>query len=213
MIIKALLAHGASWGPTAQVLKEAIQDRANGRLREYLARFLGYGTVDPVRSMSASDERATLIGWNLIREKEAFLHSLPLPPSLSRRTDWRRLTVTLAWLTPINPAHRAYRRAHLWFDAPSGALVGDRAESDANAAKRGTLQHEVFDGERACLFVDGDEIAICVSCRQDGGAFSEPIRYAIIVSLEVREGVGLPIYAEIEERVRLRVPAVRIGAS
>ena len=55
-------------------------------------------------------------------------------------------------------------------------------------------------------FQDGDRIAIKVNCRADAGNISNPIRYGLAVTLEVAEGVNIPIYQEVRDRFRIRVP-------
>ena len=42
---------------------------------------------------------------------------------------------------------------------------------------------------------------IKVNCSKDAIAFPDSIHYALIVSLEVAEGVNLPIYNEIKNRI------------
>lgn len=78
LLIKALLAHGATWGEAAEILTPVLAPRANGQVKEHIGRFLGYGTLNPGRSLSASDECATLIGWGSAQPDDAFLHSMPL---------------------------------------------------------------------------------------------------------------------------------------
>jgi len=111
VLLKALLVHGARWGESKEAIARAIPlaDKA------LIARMLGYGTADVTRVMECAQHRATAIGFGALTEDQAHRFTFPLPPSLSGRNDWRRLVVTLAWFTPINAAHRAYRRAQLFF--------------------------------------------------------------------------------------------------
>lgn len=83
------------------------------------------------------------------------------------------------------------------------------ASADWQAVQRGTVQHEVFEGQKAAAFVDGDEIVVHVSCREDAKILSGPVSYALAVTLEVDEAIGIDIYAEVRERVenKLRVAA------
>jgi hypothetical protein len=71
--------------------------------------------------------------------------------------------------------------------------------------QRGTVQHEVFEGEKAAAFVDGDEIVIHVSCREDAAVLADAVPYALAVTLEVDEAMGVDIYTEIQERVRAKL--------
>jgi len=124
--------------------------------------------------------------------------------------------VTLAGLTPINCKNRKYRKAALYFDFPSQdvaeSLGASRQDADWMAAKRGTVQHEVWEGQSAAVYSEGELLSIRVNCREDAGKLDaeERIPYAIAVTLEVAENTELPIYEEI--RARIQVP-VRISAS
>jgi hypothetical protein len=74
--------------------------------------------------------------------------------------------------------------------------------------RRGTVQHDVWEGEKAAAYADGDVLEVLVSCAADAGEMREAVPFGLCVSLEVAEGVELPIYEEIAARVRL---AERVG--
>ena len=79
--------------------------------------------------------------------------SFPLPPSLSAVTDTRRLTITLAWLTPVKCTNQSYRVAHLWFSAPKENKIATKGiNAVRNASQRGTVQHEVFEDRTGYTF-------------------------------------------------------------
>ncbi|WP_457653269.1 S8 family serine peptidase [Rhodocaloribacter sp.] len=206
VLLKTLLAHGASWGD-AYAIYEAILKNNHGNSRtfkNYVGRFLGYGPADLARVAACTDQRVTVLGYGALEDGQAHVYRLPLPPSLSASTERRRLTVTLAWITPVNPARRGYRIAHLWFD-PKNGLAPTRLDADYHAVRRGTLQHEVREGHKAEPFQDGDAITLKVRCRADAGEIMEPVRYGLAVTLEVAEGVSLPIYQEVRDRLRVPV--------
>lgn len=207
VLLKTMLVHGASWGEAYSTLQSELKVPENRtKFREYAARFLGFGIINSERLGECSDQRATLLGCGALRNEQAHLYSLPLPPSLSGRRIWRRLTVTLCWLSPINSAHQGYRRASLWFEFDMDTLRLKRHEADNRTVMRGTVQHEVFDGEDALAFVDGSSLNIKVNCRQDAGPLRDPIPYAIAVSLEVAQDIDLAIYEEIGARIRQAIP-------
>jgi Subtilase family len=207
VLIKAMMVHGCSWDEPMTIL-EPILGGLNGRppVREYAARFLGYGPSETQRVLNCTEQRATLIGCGDLSDGEAHIYSVPLPPSLSAQLVWRKLTVTLAWLTPVHPLHRAYRRAALWFSPPEDELLVRRTQVDWQMAQRGTVQHEILEGEQATAFVDGRSLAVQVNCRALAGPLDEEIPYAVAVSLEVAEGVAIAIYDEIRARVRIGIP-------
>jgi hypothetical protein len=212
VVLKALLVHAASWTRADGTLNAAFANAINdGReLRRIKQQFLGYGEMQPDRCLSATDQRATLLGWSTIREDEGRMFSFPLPPSLAASTEWRRLSVTLAWLTPLNNKHKNYRRAHLFLKVPNEEIgTPEVAGADEQSTQRGTVQHRVFEGERAKVFVDGASLAIQVSCRADAGDIDDAVPFALIASLEVAQTSQIALYQEVAARIR---PQVEIAA-
>jgi hypothetical protein len=69
--------------------------------------------------------------------------------------------------------------------------------------RRGTLQHEIFEGDEAVAYMDGTNVRVKVNCRADAGLLIEPVPYALAVTLETAESLRVPVYAEVAERVRV----------
>ena len=204
VLIKALLVHGADWMDIRTLYESCLRNPQNSRtFREYVTRFIGYGFADVTKVIACTDQRVTIMGFGKLGDGQAHEFRLPLPPSLSARNVKRRLTITLAWLTPVNSRHHRYRIAHLWFD-PKNNVIPDRIDADGRAVQRGTVQHEVLEGEQAADFQDGDAIVIKVNCRADAGDIPESIRYGLAVTLEVAEDIT--IYQEVRERLYVRIP-------
>jgi hypothetical protein len=200
--LKALLVHSASWGHAGEVLDRILRTRQNSRqFKEYVTRLLGYGGIEPARVRECTQHRVTALGGGHLQAEQAHVHRFPLPPGLSGQRGWRRLTIALAWLTPINTSHQSWRRADLWFTPPTDPLQLKRQQAEWRAVQRGTLQHEVLDGDRAAAFVDGDSLEIRISCRPDAGALEDSVPYALATTLEVAEEIGVDIYNEVRERV------------
>jgi hypothetical protein len=212
VLLKALLVHSASWDAAQEVLDRAFMEEMPEKKdrRRIKQQFLGFGEVQSDRCFSSSDQRATLLGWSTIREDEGQIFSLPLPPSLAASTEWRRLTVTLAWLTPINNKHKNYRIGQLFVKVPNSEIgTPDLAGLDEQSAQRGTVEHRVFEGEKAKAFVDGANLSIQVNCRADAGDLNDDIPFAVVASLEVAQTSQIAIYEEISARIR---PQVEIEA-
>jgi len=220
IVIKALLAHSAEWGNAQDVLRSTLMtDERRRSFSEYVSRILGYGGIRADWVMSCTPYRVTAIGCGVLSADAGQFHEVPLPPSLSGKRGKRRLTATLAWMTPVNPRHQHWRRAQLWFhpdpDRPAderGAYTPlnlRRTQADRQAAQRGTLQHEVYDGEAAAAYVDGSSIKIQVSCRADAGKLDDEVPYAVALTLEVADQLGIPIYDEVQ--VRVQAARVRIS--
>jgi hypothetical protein len=207
VILKALLVHGASWGEAADELQNvfgaSVRDwREMLRLK---ARFLGYGQVDPKRALFSEDKRVLMLGWDSLTCGQAHDYSVPLPPSLSGKKVKRRLTVTLAWISPLNPRHKDYRKALLWIWSEKDKLVLDKKDLDTESSRRGTVQHMIFEGDRVRAFSDVDKLIVKVSCAEEAGRLVESISYAIAVTLEIADPIDLKIFNEVKDRIRLKV--------
>lgn len=206
VLLKALLTHGADWGDLEHQILAARPDISDRRKQQdFIARFVGYGLADIDRALTCTEQRATLIGVGELKDGEALEFRAPMPPCLSAQTIKRRLTITLAWLTPVNVRNSKYRSARLWINPPSDEFGVSRVNYQWQHVQRGTLQHEILEGENALAFVDGNEAVFKVNCSEDGGKLPDPVPFALCVSLEVAEGIELPIYQQIRDRVSVRV--------
>ena len=207
--LKAMITHGAEWGSAGTRLTDILRNPSNSRqFKEYVSRLLGYGAVDIGRVSECTAWRVTALSGGELGEDESHVHTFPLPPSLNGLRTHKRLIITLAWFSPVNPRHQAWRRASLWFDPPRRELNVDRQQADYRAVQRGTLQHEVLEGKAPATFNHGGALQIRVSCRSDAGALEESVPYALAVSLEVAPDLTLDIYDEVRTAVqaaRLRV--------
>lgn len=207
LLAKAALVHRASWGLARAPVEAALDELGVRGQRDRVARLLGYGLARPDGVLRCDTHQATVFAVDRIGAGVAHAYSFPLPPSLSARAVERRVTLTLAWLTPINPVHRAYRRAAMTLE-PLGAersALGQGNEITRNAARRGTLQHEVLIGNRAVPYAPGAAVELVVSCRADAGVLDVLVPYALLATVEVPVAVGLPIYEEIRQALRIPV--------
>jgi hypothetical protein len=214
-LVKCLLIHGCGWNgccaPWRELFRRQVVGRYTGAARALheknaVARFLGYGATDPARVQYSDDHRVTLLGCGHLREAEAHEFVLPVPGGLSGIAGMRRLTVTLAWFTPINPLHVRYRKAALWFEVDDvDPLRLTRRDAEWHAVRRGTVQHEIFEGTRAVVVPVGARLIIKVNCKEDAGRLTESVPYALAVTLEVAPGLGLNVYEEVRVRLRPQV--------
>jgi hypothetical protein len=218
VLLKALLVHGARWGNACETLRGYFPAERRDHERHEIAGWLGYGEVDPARVLACTGQRTTLIACNHLLNDFAHVYRLPLPPSLNGRKIWRRLTVTLAWFTSINPFHEDYQRGDLWFslyDVPESTRSDDkkgeaarllkiqRTGANWQSVRRGTVQHEILEGESASVF-DEEELRIAINCRDVAGR-PEFMPYGLAVTLEVAETENVPIYDEIRARLQVQV--------
>lgn len=212
VVLKALVVHGASWGEAEALIEGAFPEAADDwrQMSRLKQQFLGYGQVDASRAVASSERRATILGWGHIAREQAQTYRLPLPPSLAASTELRRLTATLAWLTPANHRHQNYRRAQLWLSTDGIELATTKHGLDAQSARRGTVEHRIWQGEHAVPFVDGAAMQISVNCKDDAGKLDVHVPYAIAVSLEVGVNSNIEVYEEVRARIR---PAVAVVAA
>jgi len=213
VILKAMLVHGASWGDTEELLDKVFDGLDNGqerrwRIKRACAQFLGYGPADFDRGTICTDQRVIVLGCGDLKAEEGHVYNFPLPPALSAQTVKRRLTITLAWFTPINPRHRNYGVADLWFTPPDSRLQVTRQDADHHSVKRGTVQHEVLEGTNAVPITDGDTMPVQVNCRPEAASrIDAAIPYALLVSLETTQPLAASIYTQVKAKIdALHVP-------
>jgi hypothetical protein len=207
-LIKALVVHGASWGDAADMIENAILNGMHStEVKKGIARCLGYGRPNFAKSIECTASRATAIGYGVITKDQRHEYRLPLPPSLSGLDCWRRLTITLAWLSPISLDNRKYRKAALTFEATetAAAVGGNRVGAQWQQVRNGTLQHEIFEGSEVRAFQEGECLVIPVQCREDAGTLDVDVPYGLAVSLEVKEEVGIPLYEEIQGLIEVSI--------
>lgn len=206
VLVKAAIVHSARWGTANVFITRASEEVSAARPRDVVTRMIGYGRARPSSVLICDDHRVTALGAAHLEEGQAHAYRFPLPACLASHTERRRLTITLAWFTPINPEHRFYRRAALAVE-PAG-LPGpfvERDDVDHNAARRGTIQHDVLSGRRAVPYAPDKAIELVVSCRADAGELSTAVPYAIFVTLEVPQNAALPVYQQVRQALRVPV--------
>lgn len=226
VVIKTVLVHSAGWGEAQETIRQLI---AAGNVfngiseKAALARLLGYGSIGTERLIRSTEYRVMLLGFQHLRKDEAHVYSLPIPSGLNGVRGWRRVVVTLGWCTPTNPRNSSYRRAKLWFEpysipAKEGKRIlkdGEletllnlrRVEADWQAVRRGTVQHEIFEGIDASSFLDNSHFQIQVNCAAAGGDKLEnlSIPYCLAITVEVAADLNISIYQEIRNRILVPV--------
>ncbi|MBP2831268.1 S8 family peptidase [Aquimarina sp. U1-2] len=212
VIIKSLLVHSASWGEKSSLLLDLIKNlpgTAANTSKKNILPYLGYGHVDPQRILYSTDKRVTLLGYGKLSSGGAHLYRFPLPPSLSTDKIEKRLTITLAYHSPLNFNTRKYRKAQLYFDnvTHNGHLDLSRSYYDFRTTQLGTTQHDILQGDKADVFIDNDYLEIKVNCREDASGLEKTflVKYGLAVTLEVKEDVDITIYEEIKQRLQTRI--------
>ncbi|MCG6861405.1 MAG: hypothetical protein LJE70_09060 [Chromatiaceae bacterium] len=97
----------------------------------------------------------------------------------------------------------------MWFTNDASDLIGAKRGPngyDDDMVRRGTVQHERFEGAKARAFADGDAARIQVNCSEDAPGLDDPVDYGLVVSLEVAEEVPVAVYQQIRQAIRPVVP-------
>jgi hypothetical protein len=219
VLIKSLLVHGASWQQSSDLLHEIVRDKPGvppTYIKKHITPYLGYGVVNGQRVLSCTDSRVTLLGWGELELDKAHEFIFPLPEALGRAAVEKRLTTTLAWISPTNWQSRQYRQARLYIDNLTGdnyvpkdeQLTLHREGIDWNTTRRGTVQHDVLVGRQADPLVNEGTLVLKVDCRKDapGLAPGTTIRYGLAVTLEVNESDKIEIYEEVRQKLAILNP-------
>jgi len=216
-LIKALLVHGAQWGSLSKTVLDhgpsfahiSPLNSRHMREKDFISSWLGYGPVDEERALRCASNRATLIGVGEVKKDRAVSFTAPMPPGLGRVVTMRRMTVTLAWMSPTKSSLQRYRQAKLWIQPPEDFGTSRINTPFHMTVKRGTVQHEVWEGERKALpIVDGQMFECKVNCMEDAPGLTDEIKFALCVTLEVGIESGIDIYQEIRDRIRPAVPVL-----
>ena len=171
----------------------------------------GYGALARELAQGCESNEAVVLYVGDIGEDESRRLSLPLPDGLQAR-GLKRVTATLAWLSPINWRHRQYRRAALEFSQPRGfADLGTALGAVGDKPKRGTLQHVEWEISRTVGVGQGSDLELTVNCKgQAGGLQGQRVDFAVVLSLWVAPELNVDVYTQVRQQVaaRVAVPAV-----
>lgn len=195
---KALLVNAASWSGAEDYLGGIEENATRSQRRALATKVLGYGTVDEGRVAIGAKQRVSVLITGFLNEEGSRSFAFPLPASLSGQAEWRRIGITLAWMTPTNNTHQQYRRSRLWFqlDDRQGLRVS-RQEANHHAVRRGTLQHEVFDGTDAIVVTPGDTFDVSVHYAGAAGGGAGSVHYGLVITFEVGPDSAVAVYDEV----------------
>lgn len=192
---KALLVHGSAFPEAADYGTPAD-------------RLVGHGPLSRDLAAGCTPSQATVLITGDLAARQSIQVEVPFPQELAGMTDLRRISMTLAWFSPINWNHRQYRRAKLTVDGPREIPSGARKTRgpDYRLTQRGTVQHRVLETERA---FSSEQLTFTINCADQAGGFSGTVPFALALSLEVGSGVSLDVYDLVRSHIRDRA---RIGS-
>jgi hypothetical protein len=187
---KALLMHGTTF--TADQLLILPTDR-----------LLGYGPLGRDLASGCLPSQATVLFTGDLRDREEVDLVMPFPQSVAGLSALRRITMTLAWFSPVNWNHRQYRRAKLVVEGPSEIPGPTRSAHGINhqLAQRGTVHHRVIETTRA---YPAAHLTFPVKCSGQAGGLTGSVPFALAVTLEVGPGNAVDVYDAVRQEIRAR---------
>ncbi len=187
---KALLVHGAAFPHNASY--GIPTDR-----------LVGYGSLDRDLAAGCLNTQSTILFTGDIGPRQRTDIQVPFPHDIASLSELRRITVTLAWFSPINWNHRHYRRAKLTINGPPQipSNLRNNLGPDYRLTERGTVLHRVFETDRA--FTE-ETLTFTVKCFDQAGGFTDTIPFALAISLEVGTGVNLDVYSLVKNQLQTR---------
>lgn len=208
--LRALLINTAVWG---SVVTPQDADPSDWRApKSATQKMMGYGSLRQDRIGRGAAERVTVVTTGVIGSGRRQVVEVPLPASLNGRRDRRRASITLAWMSTINSYSRGYKRERLNFELVNSRDVKlKRSSVLREAARKGTVQHEHFDGTSAVAVTEGLSLVLHVNSASEEAQHSRQSTYALVVTFEVEESAEVPVYAEIAEVLRAQARLPRPG--
>lgn len=217
VMLKTLLAHGASWGAIGEALDNAYPPHESTKWsprRNTITQFLGYGQLDVSRVVSGTSNRITLLAQDMIRADQRHEYILPIPASLLNNREVRTVTITLSWTCPMTHKTADHRAVVLQLVGAKkntssfwgGVARTPRAQPNASTSERGTLIHTVQAGTKKIIDEKG-RLVIGVQGIAKQGFELQQVPYALAITLEIGQQARSQLYAEVEAHVRTRTRA------
>lgn len=208
VMIKALMVHGTHWWKADEIFRSILSGKA---IVKKIHPFIGYGKVYEPYVLYSTNQRVTILGFGKLQKEQMDVFSIPLPEALSSQEIEKHVILTLAWFSPLNFQSSKYRQAYLSLEniatAADAELKLTHDIYDFYSTRNGTVQHLVLKGNKADPFIEGAELKIRVSCKEDasGLAKATQIPYAIAATFAIPAQSTINIYEDIQVRLQQRV--------
>lgn len=216
--LKALLIHGAELkSEPKDLLESTLKTSDNSKTYKALqSRHIGYGLVNESRIHFCKPNQATLLRTGVLKSESSNIHTFPLPKCLASTSEFRRLIITVAWLSPINPLHHDYLESQIWVSdvKNNSRLQFSSGDYYHHHQKKGSVYHEVITGDKVSNFTEDDTISLQVNCKKRANAQPFSIPYSIVVTLDTPLNLDLPVYNQVEaglQKLRSKVKQKNIS--
>ncbi len=210
VLIKAMLVHGASWNALGSTFK-CMLGLSGHNTKRILHKYLGYGEPDIDMVKECTKDRITFFGYGEFSKEGAFIYQIPVPFDFHESKLFRRLTVTLAYLSPVNSGSGKYRNKKLWFSVQQKkTLFEESVMYDHYMIVKGTLQHQVFSGKCVQAWRNGRAIDIKINATGwDSNRDCSTVRYALFATFGLAPNCGVDVYQEVLNKIAVK-PVTRV---
>ena len=199
LLIKTLLVHGAKKPPASIKLVRKVASA-----KENQAKYLGYGNSEVSHVITCTEHRVTMIGCGKIKRSSSESGNnyqqfhIKIPEELLGKKV--NLIVTLSYFSHIDSRNIAYRKAEVIFETKLNGNW-DKENNDLQI-KRGTIQHQIYTGTVERQLID-EGIPITVQYKEKGQEQKNEIKFALAVTLEAHEEIGIDLYEKIQEHIQV----------
>lgn len=212
VIAKTLLVHSARW---EQVTRQRLTDILNSidvptsQHRDEVTRIIGFGVADTDRATHCTPSRATLLGWGFMPANEIESYAVPLPHDLS---EWPRpyhVTVTCAWITPIEPRNKKYRVARISVKLPKPSDMPSNTSCESQPTYRmcgrGTVFHQHLDIPRRHRSKTRNNLVVELHHKMLPNRSDPGVPYALAVTIEDDGLESVKLYDLMRDAITIRV--------
>ena len=192
---KALIVHSASWRGSQDFIRPIVDpalDLHHEHWRREVSRHLGFGFVDPEDAIACASERATMWATGTLATEASLTFDIPVPTALTTQATLREVRATLAWFTPIQPGHLAYRAVKLKIaslEPASLQAAGIATTSDQptnSQSENGTIVHRRWTDARIGDAGGGATFPFQIQRERDQGSpADEPIPFGLAITIEM----------------------------
>lgn len=212
VIAKTLLVHSTRWDPvTRQRLTGALASMnvPVSQHRDEVTRIIGFGVADISRVTYCTPSRVTLLGWGFMPVNERETYTIPLSRDLSEWPSPYHVTVTCAWITPIEPRNKKYRVARISVKLPRaidmpGSVVCD-SQPTQRMCGRGTVFHQHLEIPRRHRNKARDSLTLELHHKMLPDRFDSRVPYALAVTIEDQDLESAKLYDLVRDAITVRV--------
>lgn len=210
-LVKAMLIHGSDY---SSIAKDLFNKTSSGELKNILFRScFGYGVPDFSLCKGSAPDSVTLFGYGEIPDEKMITYYLPLPFDFSSSKVQRKLTLTLAYFSPISPSSLNYKELDLTLasEDTDGGKLFPTSEGEAmgkTISSNGTVIHRILTGKSSIdSSPDKNGEKIKIISHRIGGKVDKKhkTKFALFVTFTFAAPLGVSAYETIRSALQTKV--------